>query len=202
MNVSQAGQATPAPSLPQDGGASAISTAQQVSATPVANSGSPQAASFNSPSVAPSHGVVPTQNQGSTFMPPEQEMPIPMEQIEQIFRPRQGDRLYWHQVKNALIMMSQNRDRYSDDLRYLCQGVFSEFRIEIGPNVESNPPRPLTAGQLDNLLSTLVDTANGTVSPSAPAISWMLVPILLLWHEKRNSSIPGSRYGPDCFSAL
>ena len=135
-------------------------------------------------------------------MPAEQEMPIPMEQIEQIFRPREGDRLYWHQVKNALIMMSQNRDRFSEDLRYLCQGAFHEFRVDITANIASNPPRPLTAGQLDNLLTTLVNTANGIISPSAPAISWMLVPILLLWHEKRNVSMPGSRFGPDCFSAL
>ena len=152
MNVSQAGEATPAPSSSQNGATSAFSAAQQVPASPVVSPGSPQAASANSPSVAPSNGVGPTQNRGSTFMPAEQEMRIPMEQIEQIFRPRQGDRLYWHQVKNALITMSQNRDRYSDDLRYLCQGAFHEFRVDIASNIALNPPRPLTAGQLAHYL--------------------------------------------------
>ena len=175
MNVSQAGAATPAPSPSQNEATSAFYAAQQASSTPAVNPGSPLATSVNSPSVAPNNGLGPTQNQGATFMPAEQEMPIPMEQIEQIFRPREGDRLYWHQVKNALIMMSQNRDRFSEDLRYLCQGAFHEFRVDITANIASNPPRPLTAGQLDNLLTTLVNTANGIISPSAPAISWMLV---------------------------
>ena len=152
----------------------------------------------------PSNGAVgPTANQPSTFVPPEQTIPIPFERMEVLFPAREQNRLYFHRATNALCQVIADEDSHRADIRYLMQPVLTKLHDDIEAALQGSQLRPLSCAQLDNLLNTLILIGNGNQIPPQPQISWLLVPLLLFGRDKRNvADGAGPQLGIQCLSCI
>ena len=152
----------------------------------------------------PSNGAVgPTANQPSTFVPPEQTIPIPFERMEVLFPAREQNRLYFHRATNALCQVIADEDSHRADIRYLMQPVLTKLHDDIEAALQGSQLRPLSGAQLDNLLNTLILIGNGNQIPPQPQISWLLVPLLLFGRDKRTvADDAGPQFGIQCLSCI